>query len=78
MLGVGREAIVLITRYVMQQGAKAGHTVGLSTDAKTNLYLSHGRLSIGAEYIGLGARMYKNHCAPVLMMSVMYYRLGGK
>src|SRR6188474_2492711 len=38
----------------------------LSTDAQINLYLSHGRLSIDAECIGLGARTYKNHCAPVL------------
>ena len=30
MLGVGREAIVLTTRYVMQQEAKAEHTVGLA------------------------------------------------
>src|SRR6476619_3704380 len=27
--GVGREAIVFTTRYVMQQGAKAGQTVGV-------------------------------------------------
>src|SRR6187200_2573419 len=38
----------------------------VSTDAQTNLYLSHGRLSIDAECIGLGARTYKNHCALVL------------
>jgi hypothetical protein len=38
----------------------------ISTDAKTNLYLSYGRLSIDAEYIGLGSRTYKKHCAPVL------------
>ena len=44
----------------------------VSTDAKTNLYLSHGRLSIGAEYIGLGARTYKNHCAPVLICHLPY------
>jgi hypothetical protein len=35
----------------------------ISTDAKTNLYLSHGRLSIGAEYSGLSDRKYKNDCA---------------
>src|SRR5262249_15586370 len=29
--GVGREAIVFTTRYVMQQGAKAGQTVGIDT-----------------------------------------------
>jgi hypothetical protein len=34
MLGVGREAIVLTTRYVMQQGARTGHTVGLKKDLK--------------------------------------------
>src|SRR6266481_6544559 len=28
-LGVSREAIVFTTRYVRQQGAKAGHTVGI-------------------------------------------------
>src|SRR5688500_9645147 len=38
----------------------------LSTDAKTNLYLSHGRLSIGAEYSGRSARKYKNDCAQAL------------
>jgi hypothetical protein len=31
-----------------------------------NLYLFHGKLSIGAEDIGLGARMYKNNCAQAL------------
>ena len=41
--------------------------MAVSTDAQTNLYLSHGRLSIDAECIGLGARTYKNHCAPVLI-----------
>jgi hypothetical protein len=40
----------------------------VSTDAKTNLYLSYGRLSIDAEYIGLGSRTYKKHCAPVLII----------
>ena len=30
---VGREAIVFTTRYVMQQGAKEGHTVGLRPPA---------------------------------------------
>src|SRR2546421_6659553 len=29
MVGAGREAIVFTARYVMQRGAKAGHTVGL-------------------------------------------------
>jgi hypothetical protein len=29
MLGTGRKAIVFTTPYVMQWGAKAGHTVGL-------------------------------------------------
>ena len=29
MLGAGREAIVFTAHYVMQRGAKAGHTVGL-------------------------------------------------
>jgi hypothetical protein len=29
MVGAGREAIVLTTRYVMQWGAKAEHTVGI-------------------------------------------------
>ena len=28
-LGASREAIVFTTRYVMQRGTKAGHTVGL-------------------------------------------------
>ena len=31
----------------------------VSTDAQTNLYLSHGRLSIDAECIGLGAERIK-------------------
>jgi hypothetical protein len=44
----------------------------LSTDAKTNLYLSHGKLSIGAECIGLGARTYKNYCALVLKTYHIY------
>jgi hypothetical protein len=30
MVGAGREAIVFTARYVMQWGAKAGHTVGIS------------------------------------------------
>ena len=30
MSGAGREAIVFTTCYVMQWGAKAGHTVGLA------------------------------------------------
>jgi len=44
-----------------------GDVTMVSTDAQTNLYLSHGRLSIDAECIGLGARTYKNHCASVLI-----------
>src|SRR6187200_3755561 len=52
---------------VVQEGSTVlDHHDRLSTDAQTNLYLSHGRLSIDAECIGLGARTYKNHCAPVL------------
>jgi hypothetical protein len=39
----------------------------LSTDAKTNLYLSHERLSIDAGCSGRGARKYKNDCAQALI-----------
>jgi hypothetical protein len=38
----------------------------VSANTKTNLYLYHRRLSIGAGYIGLGARTYKKYCALVL------------
>src|SRR5688572_15988549 len=38
----------------------------ISTDAKTNLYLSHERLSIGAGCSGRSARKYKNDCAQAL------------
>ena len=33
MLGTGRKAIVFTTCYVMQWGAKEGHTVGITTSA---------------------------------------------
>ena len=46
----------------------------LSTDAKTNLYLSHERLSIGAECSGPSARKYKNDCAQALTASVTAYK----
>ena len=42
----------------------------ISTDAKLNLYLFHGKISTGAECNRLGTRMYKNNCAQVLMLSV--------
>ena len=38
----------------------------VSTDAKLNLYLFHGKISTGAECNRLGTRMYKNNCAQVL------------
>jgi hypothetical protein len=38
----------------------------VSTDAKLNLYLFLGKLSIGAECGGISARKYKNDCAQVL------------
>jgi hypothetical protein len=42
---------------------------GLSTDAKLNLYLFLGKLSIGAKCGGLSARKYKNNCAQALTAS---------
>jgi DNA invertase Pin-like site-specific DNA recombinase len=39
----------------------------LSTDAKLNLYLFLGKLSIGAKCGGLSARKYKNNCAQALI-----------
>ena len=38
----------------------------LSSNAKLNLYLFLGKLSIGTEYSELGARKYKNNCAQAL------------
>jgi hypothetical protein len=38
----------------------------ISTDAKTNLYLSHERLRIGAGCSGRSARKYKDDCAQAL------------
>jgi hypothetical protein len=38
----------------------------LSTNAKLNLYLFLGKLSIDTECSGLGARKYKNNCAQAL------------
>jgi hypothetical protein len=38
----------------------------VSTDAKLNLYLFLGKLSIGAKCGGLSARKYKNNCAQAL------------
>ena len=37
----------------------------LSTDTKLNLYLSHGKASIGAECIVLGTRACENNCVQV-------------
>ncbi len=46
--------------FVVEEGFDPeGVYKSLSTDAKTNLYLSHGRLSIGAECSGLSDRKYK-------------------
>jgi hypothetical protein len=45
--------------------------ISISTDAKLNLYLFLGKLSIDAECRGLGARKYKNNCAQAL--SAMFY-----
>src|SRR4029450_2968107 len=50
--GVGKEAMVFTTCYVMQRGAKAGHTVGLAAAAKYRR-LTH-RLS--QEHKGLDER----------------------
>src|SRR4029450_4317716 len=36
--GVGKEAMVFTTCYVMQRGAKAGHRVGLHSHQKTLVY----------------------------------------
>jgi hypothetical protein len=41
----------------------------ISTDAKLNLYLFLGKLSIDTECSGLGARKYKNNCAQALTSS---------
>ncbi len=38
----------------------------VSTDAKLNLYLFLGKLSIGTACSGRGARKYKNNCAQAL------------
>jgi hypothetical protein len=51
-------------------GSRQTSIFTLSTDAELNLYLFHGELSIGAEGIGLSARMYKNNYAQVLRQSV--------
>jgi tetratricopeptide (TPR) repeat protein len=40
----------------------------LSTDAKLNLYLFLGKLSIGTACSGLGARKHKNNCAQALIL----------
>jgi hypothetical protein len=42
----------------------------ISTDAKLNLYLFLGKLSIGAKCGGLSARKYKNNCAQALKETI--------
>src|ERR671936_7394 len=47
-LGVGREAIVFTTRYVMQRGAKKGQTVGLDRQRQPTSG-EHGHQTVVAE-----------------------------
>jgi hypothetical protein len=63
-----KRVAIMLTACVILYGVAA---YVVSTDAKLNSYLFHGKLSIGAEDTGLGARMYKNNCAQALISCLL-------